>query len=417
MSDPRTHLFANNASSALAANLSIGGDSLTVEDGSAFSDPDYLEIAIITVENLTLSTREIMYCTARTGNVLTVERAKEGTSALAFDISVHEVIVQQRVTAGLLEHLAESGGSEPGATELDDLTDVVITDVIANEVLIYDGDDWINRALLMGDIGDVGVEDAVEGDVLTFDGAVWAAEAPAEADTPVVTLQLLCSDYVSDLSAGTSVGYLRAPVGFTLTEVRATLLSAPVGTLLTVDINKNGTTVLSTKLTVDISEKTSESAATPAVISVPTIADDDEITIDIDSVGTAAKGLVVTLIGTTSENKILIQLAVSDLTSILVAGTSLAYVRAPLAFTLTETRASLLTAGSTATTVDINKNGSTILSTKLTIDSSEKTSETAATPPVQSASAIADDDELTIDIDTAGTDAEGLIVTLIGTPV
>jgi hypothetical protein len=100
--------------------------------------------------------------------------------------------------------------------------------------------------------------------------------------------------------------------------------------------------------------------------------------------------------------------------------TGAAYFRAPRAFTLTEVRASLLTADSAATiTVDIKKNGVTMLTTLITIDATEKTSETAATPAVIDATAgvadIADGDEITADITVAGTEAAGLIVTLVGT--
>lgn len=114
-----------------------------------------------------------------------------------------------------------------------------------------------------------------------------------------------------------------------------------------------------------------------------------------------------------------LQLAASDLTTDLTTGTTKGYVRAPRAFVLEDVRASLATAGSGLTAVDINLNGSTILPTKLSIDAAEKTSLTAATPYAFSGSpsqvAIADDDEITIDIDTAGTGARGLIVTLLGT--
>jgi hypothetical protein len=67
--------------------------------------------------------------------------------------------------------------------------------------------------------------------------------------------------------------------------------------------------------------------------------------------------------------------------------------------------------------VDINEAGASILSTKLSIDASEKTSTTAATPPVISDSALADDAEMTIDIDQIGSTiaGAGLKVTLIGT--
>lgn len=65
-------------------------------------------------------------------------------------------------------------------------------------------------------------------------------------------------------------------------------------------------------------------------------------------------------------------------------------------------------------TVDINVNGATILSTKLTIDATEKTSVTAATPAVISAATITDDDIISVDIDGIGDGtANGLKLTLI----
>jgi len=89
--------------------------------------------------------------------------------------------------------------------------------------------------------------------------------------------------------------------------------------------------------------------------------------------------------------------------------------RMPYPFVLTAVRASLATASSSGLpTVDINENGVSVLSTKLTIDASEKTSVTAATPAVISDSAINDDAEITIDVDVAGTGAKGLKVTMIG---
>jgi len=56
--------------------------------------------------------------------------------------------------------------------------------------------------------------------------------------------------------------------------------------------------------------------------------------------------------------------------------------------------------GSTLLTLDINEAGTTILSTKITIDVGEKTSETAATAPVISDTAIAADAIVTFDTDS-----------------
>jgi hypothetical protein len=113
-----------------------------------------------------------------------------------------------------------------------------------------------------------------------------------------------------------------------------------------------------------------------------------------------------------------IQSAASDETTALTTGTAKVTFRAPSAFTLTEVRASLTTAQASGSifTVDINQNGTSVLSTKLTIDNTEKTSVTAAAPSVISTSAITDDAEITIDIDQIGNGtATGLKITLIGT--
>ena len=113
-----------------------------------------------------------------------------------------------------------------------------------------------------------------------------------------------------------------------------------------------------------------------------------------------------------------IGLAASDETTNLTTGTAKVTFHMPHAMTLTEVRANINTAGSgtTAITVDINEAGSTILSTKLTFDSGEKTTTTALTPAVISDTALADDAIITIDIDQVqdSTVGKGLKVWLIG---
>ena len=55
-------------------------------------------------------------------------------------------------------------------------------------------------------------------------------------------------------------------------------------------------------------------------------------------------------------------------------------------------------------TFNIKEAGTTIFSTKITIDASEKTSTTAATAAVLSDTTLADDAEITIDFDVTGID-------------
>lgn len=113
----------------------------------------------------------------------------------------------------------------------------------------------------------------------------------------------------------------------------------------------------------------------------------------------------------------IIQLSCSDLTTPLMEAGSVGYVRAARKFTLTEIRASLLNESSSGQVeIDILKNGVSILSTPLTIDEGETTSKTAGTAVVIDDPDVEDDDMITVNIDDPGTDATGLVVTLIGTP-
>jgi hypothetical protein len=120
------------------------------------------------------------------------------------------------------------------------------------------------------------------------------------AQTKAEYLVLAASDESTALTTGTGKVTFRMPYAMTLSAVRCSLTTAQTsGSIFTVDINDGGTTILSTKLTIDNTEKTSTTAATAAVISDVNLADDAEITIDIDQVGDGtAMGLKITLIGT-----------------------------------------------------------------------------------------------------------------------
>lgn len=111
-------------------------------------------------------------------------------------------------------------------------------------------------------------------------------------------------------------------------------------------------------------------------------------------------------------------IAVGDESTAITTGTAKITFRMPFAMTLNAIpRASLTVAQSAGSifTVDINEAGASILSTKLTIDNNETTSETAATPCVLSDTALADNAVITIDVDQIGTSgAAGLKLLLRG---
>lgn len=136
--------------------------------------------------------------------------------------------------------------------------------------------------------------------VLIFDSEDGSKSKTADASH--FTNEVICiavSDETTNLTTGAGKVAFRMPWPMTLTAVRASVATAPTGSALTVDINEGGTSILSTKLTIDAGEKTSTTAAAPAVISDAALADDAEITIDIDGIGStvAGAGLKVYLIG------------------------------------------------------------------------------------------------------------------------
>lgn len=114
-------------------------------------------------------------------------------------------------------------------------------------------------------------------------------------------MEVAASDETTDITDGVAKITFRMPAAVTLNAgdagVRASLNTVSSSGIPTIDINEGGVSILSTLLTIDVSEKTSLDAAVPVVISDVTLADDAEITIDIDIAGTGAKGLKVALIG------------------------------------------------------------------------------------------------------------------------
>ncbi len=113
-------------------------------------------------------------------------------------------------------------------------------------------------------------------------------------------LIIAASDESTAITAGTAKVTFRMPYAMTLTGIKASLTTAQAsGNIFTVDVNEAGVSILSAKITIDNTEKTSVTAATQPVISDTSLANDAEITVDVDQIGDGtATGLKVTLIGT-----------------------------------------------------------------------------------------------------------------------
>lgn len=110
------------------------------------------------------------------------------------------------------------------------------------------------------------------------------------------SMTVALSDEATAITTGTAKITFRAPYAMTLYQLpRASLSTASSSGNPAIDINVNGVSIFSTTLTIDANEKTSTTATTAAVLSTTSIADDAEITMDVDTAGTGAKGLKVTL--------------------------------------------------------------------------------------------------------------------------
>lgn len=110
----------NDAASRLASNISSADTSILLTPGSGvlfpiLSSGDYFPATLIKVDG----SREIVKVTARSSDILTVERAKEGTVAQGFNANDK---IELRLTAGIVESintlvnaaLPRSGGTMTG---------------------------------------------------------------------------------------------------------------------------------------------------------------------------------------------------------------------------------------------------------------------------------------------------------------
>lgn len=109
-----TVLFKNNAFSVLASGLTLIDTSATLDtgNGSRFPSPsgsEWFPVTLIAGDG----TIEIARCTARVGDVLTITRAQESTSALTWSAGDR---IELRLTAAALEAFIQTGALDALAT-------------------------------------------------------------------------------------------------------------------------------------------------------------------------------------------------------------------------------------------------------------------------------------------------------------
>jgi len=141
----------------------------------------------------------------------------------------------------------------------------------------------------------------------------------------------------------------------------------------------------------------------------PPVSDEDLFEVEVDTGG----GSFVTRKATWEEVRKSLVLTekypISDITTALTTGTDLNHTMFPYAITIVDVRAGVKTAPTGATLIiDIHVNGTTIMTTdKCDIEVSEFTTETAATQPALTTTAVAANTFITFDIDQVGSTIAG----------
>ena len=202
-----TYLFANNATTTLAAPINSSATSLTLASGTGALFPALSAgqaFSITMKDTATGELTEIMYCTARTGDVCTVVRAQEGTTALSWTTGD---FVSNALTAGIAELFLQSSSLGTMATQNANAVNITGGTVNATTLEVGGAPVLVNPLTTKGDIlvdnGSASVRLPVgsNGQVLTADstqtdGLKWAA--PSSLTNPMTTL--------GDLIVGGSFG-------------------------------------------------------------------------------------------------------------------------------------------------------------------------------------------------------------------
>lgn len=157
---------ANNAFGILAVGISDSDTSITLESGDGVRFPtlgagDYFYATLIDVSNQL----EIVRCTARTGDVLTVERAEENTTARSYSagdrleirLTAQTFLDASADTAANVTY--DNSGSGLTSTNVKDALDELDSDVSAKQDALISGTNikTINSTSLLG-AGDIAID-------------------------------------------------------------------------------------------------------------------------------------------------------------------------------------------------------------------------------------------------------------------
>lgn len=159
-------ILVNNATTTISGAITASDTNITIVANANFVNPgsDYYLATLWSVDSTTglENAWEIVKVTAKTGDVLTVQRGQENTTARAWDDATP---IQMRITADTVR------------TTLSSLSDVNVGDIFNGQVLSYNSElsAWSNTTPSSGSVTLSGLSDVDVGDI--FDGQVLAYDA------------------------------------------------------------------------------------------------------------------------------------------------------------------------------------------------------------------------------------------------
>ena len=127
--------FSNNAITALSFDIDRSATTIVVRDGSVFPALSSSDHTYITLEDRSRNVFEIVKCTARSGDSLTVERGVDGTRPVSFAAGT---MAEGRLNAAALNEVA--GGSE---LLVNSFTGDGSTTVFALSVAAVEANTWV----------------------------------------------------------------------------------------------------------------------------------------------------------------------------------------------------------------------------------------------------------------------------------
>ncbi len=305
------------------------------------------------------------------------------------EVSLNSDVVANTAKVANANHSGHMIGATSLAAQKEMITDqTMVTAVGADSVIISDASDsGALKEALISDFASAGGDMAAA----TYDPATIAEQLVGLTATQVLTNKTLTSPIMTAPALGT-------PASGIMTNVTGTASGFTAGNVTT---NANLTGEITSVGNAAVLDKTAITGQ-----SAVAMATDDLLLIsDTSDSGNLKKAYII-------EN---LTIAFSDETTAIDAGTDkVTWTMPNYATTLLGIAVSFVTAPTTSViTVDVNEAGVSVLSTKITVDIGEFTSEDAATPPVISDSALAANAIMSVDVDTAdsgGTSAGGKLI-------